>query len=53
LQFHIMDYGIMQHILSDNGSPIVSSIRNIQELLDDTEITNFLVERDIQRIIEQ
>jgi len=50
LQYHILEYGIMQHILSDNGSPIVSSVHSIQSFLDDTDVNNFLKERNIKSL---
>lgn len=48
LQMHVLEYGIMQHILSDNGSPIVSSIKSIQSFLQDNYVNNFLKERNIK-----
>jgi len=51
LQTHIHEYGIMQTILSDNGSPIVSSINQIKSFMNDARTKNFLTERNI-RVLE-
>jgi len=51
LQEHIFQYGMPQRIVSDNGSPIVSSVNQIRNLLsDDPEVKNFLVERNIESL---
>ena len=48
LQFHIFEYGICQSILSDNGSPIVSSINQITDYLSEPDVISFLNERGIE-----
>jgi hypothetical protein len=47
LQIHIFQYGICQKIVSDNESPIVSSIGQISEYLSDPVVKNFLQEKNI------
>ena len=46
LQLHIFDYGIPQRIVSDNGSPIVGGINQVQQYLKD-DVKSFLRERNI------
>lgn len=48
LQIHVFQYGLMQKIISDNGSPIVSSINQIKTYMSDPHIINFLKERNIK-----
>jgi len=49
LQEHIFDYGIPERIVSDNGSPIVSSIDIIRNYLcNDLDVKNYLTERNIK-----
>jgi hypothetical protein len=48
IQLHIFEYGVPQRILSDNGSPIVCSIRLIQSILDDADVRNFLKEKNVK-----
>ena len=50
LQTHIFEYGICQRIISDNGSPIVSSISSIKSYLSDTDVKLFLQERNIRTL---
>ena len=42
LQLHVFEYGIPELIISDNGSPIVSSIPQIKSYLDDPTVKDFL-----------
>ena len=49
-QEHIFSYGVPSRIVSDNGSPIVSSLRIITDLLADVEVRNFLTERGIEHL---
>ena len=51
LQSHIFTYGMPEFILSDNGSPIVSSINLIQATLDDPDVKNFLRQRGIKPLL--
>ena len=48
LQTHVHDYGIFKSVLSDNGSPIVSSLNQIGKYLRSVELTNYLKERNIK-----
>ena len=48
LQQHIHEYGIPQTVISDNGSPITSSVKQVQEYLTDPDIQNFMKERNIK-----
>lgn len=48
IQIHIFENGMPQRIISDNGSPIVGSIPQMKEFLNDTEVINFLKERNIK-----
>jgi hypothetical protein len=50
LQIHVFDYGIPQRIVSDNGSPIVSSVNQIKIFLDDVHVKNFLKARNIETL---
>ena len=50
LQSHIFQYGIPSKIVSDNGSPIVSSIGKISDYLNEPDILNFLTERGIEKL---
>jgi len=48
LQEHIFDYGMPRSIVSDNGSPIVSSVNIIQKyLMEDRDVKNYLTEHNI------
>ena len=47
-QEHIYCYGPPSHILGDNGSPIVSSLKIITDLMNDSEIQQFLAQRGIK-----
>ena len=49
-QEHIFSYGIPSRIISDNGSPIVSSIGYISELLNNVDVKNFLTEHNIEHL---
>ena len=46
-QIHVYEYGYPEKILSDAGSPIVSSFNIIQSFLSDVEVQNYLKERNI------
>lgn len=46
-QEHIFLHGLPSRIISDNGSPIVSSINIISKLFDSVELRNFLIEKNI------
>ena len=48
LQMHVFEYGIPQTILSDNGSPIVSSLNMIKDFLKDSVVKNYLIEQNIK-----
>ena len=48
LQTHVCEFGVPQFILSDNGSPIVSSIPTIQRFLSDSFTQNYLIEHNIK-----
>ena len=50
-QEHTFSYGVPSRIVSDNGSPIVSSLRIITDLLADVEVRNFLTERGIEHLM--
>jgi len=51
LQEHVFEYGIPEDILSDNGSPIVSSVSIIHSYLrNDVDVKNYLTERNIKLI---
>ena len=50
LQLHIFNYGMPEFILSDNGSPIVSSINLIKTFLDDVDVKNFLTSHNIKTL---
>ena len=47
-QEYIYCYGPPSHILGDNGSPIVSSLKIITDLMNDSEIQQFLAQRGIK-----
>ena len=49
-QQHVHEYGVSQTIISDNGSPITSSVKQIQKYFADPEIVNFLKERNINML---
>lgn len=48
LQTHILDFGVCQRIVGDNGSPITSSIRRLEPIFKDENVVNFLKERGIK-----
>lgn len=50
IQSHIFQFGVPSRILSDNGSPIVSSINSISKYLENPEIKNFLTENNIRTL---
>ena len=41
----VLEYGVPQLIVSDNGSPIVSSLTSIKDFLADEEVKSFLREK--------
>ena len=47
-QEHIFEYGIPQTIVSDNGSPICSSLNDISCYLNDDQVKSFLKEKNIK-----
>ena len=50
-QIHCLDYGIPENIYSDLGSQIVSGATMITELLNDKEVTDYLRENGIKKVI--
>lgn len=50
LQLHVHQYGFFQTVLSDNGSPIVSSLDTLVDTLNDPEVSNFLKENNIKKL---
>jgi hypothetical protein len=48
LQCHVFNYGIPQRIISDNGSPIVSSVSQISSFLDDDAVKSYLKEKGVK-----
>ena len=50
LQIHVFEFGILQRIMSDQGSSFVSSINHIKKFLDDTEVKNFLTLNNIKSL---
>ena len=50
LQSHIFEFGCPQSIVSDNGSPIVSSINLIHKYLDEPIVKDFLTENGISNL---
>ncbi len=50
LQIHIFDYGIPSLIVADNGTQIVQGLNMVKEILQQTEIKNFLKEENISML---
>ena len=50
LQMHIFEYGMCRSVLSDNGSPIVSSIQKIQNILEEPLSKQYLSENGIEKL---
>lgn len=50
-QEHVYVYGIPSRIISDNGSPIVSSVKFISNVLNDVQVKNYLTENNIDHFV--
>ena len=50
LQQQIFEFGVFQNLVSDNGSPIVSSLGQIGEFIKDPIVQNFLTENNIKQL---
>ena len=48
LQIHVHEFGMFQTVISDNGSPIVSSLEQVRNYLSSLDIANYLKEHNIK-----
>ena len=49
-QKHIFEYGVPSRIISDNGSPIVGSVKIVGNILNDSSVMEFLSEKNIKHL---